>query len=60
MRPAYPADEVCRIIVSGRRARCQDGNVRAAIHGLVDLMVPVHQADIDHDTWSSRRCKPHA
>ena len=53
-------DEVRRITASGRRARYKDGNVRAAIHGIVDLAAPVHQVDMDHGTWSSRRGTPRA
>jgi len=46
--------------VSGGRARYEDGNVRSATHGIVDLAAPVHQVDMDHGTWSSRRGKPRA
>ena len=53
-------DEVCRITVSGMRARLRMRTSEPRDRASLTLTASVHQADIDYGTWPSRRGNPHA
>jgi hypothetical protein len=53
-------DEVCRITVSGMRARLRMRTSEPRDRASLTLTASVHQTDIDYGAWSSRRGNPHA